>query len=155
MRQAPEERAPVKESDLPRAARARRGRECRRIAEEVSFVAVTQQCNTTSSMGRLTLNIVLSFAQLERKVTSERIRDKIAASKRKDWMGSVTPLGYEVNDRKLVIPPVEAKIVRAIYAQYPEPGSVRLLNQNRSMPSLQSDLRRRDRVQEHPLSGPA
>jgi DNA invertase Pin-like site-specific DNA recombinase len=68
-----------------------------------SFVAVTQQFNTTTSMGRLTLNILLSFAQFEREVTGERIRDKIAASKRRGmWMGGVTPLGYEVRDRRLV-----------------------------------------------------
>src|SRR5215471_678569 len=88
-------------------------------AHGVSFVAVTQQFNTTSSMGRLILNILLSFAQFEREVTGERIRDKIAASKRKGlWMGGVTPLGYEVKDRKLVVVPQEAEIVRLIYRQY-------------------------------------
>ena len=67
----------------------------------VSFVSVTQQFNTTSSMGRLTLNILLSFAQFEREVTGERIRDKIAASKRKGmWMGGVVPMGYQVEDRR-------------------------------------------------------
>src|SRR5438046_2047880 len=76
----------------------------------VSFVAVTQQFNTTTSMGRLTLNVLLSFAQFEREVTGERIRDKIAASKRKDiWMGGVVPLGYEVRERRLVINPAEAE----------------------------------------------
>jgi len=71
---------------------------------EVSFVSVTQQFNTTSSMGRLTLNVLLSFAQFEREVTGERIRDKIAASKKKGmWMGGVPPLGYTVRDRKLVV----------------------------------------------------
>jgi DNA invertase Pin-like site-specific DNA recombinase len=80
----------------------------------VSFVAVTQQFNTISSMGRLTLNILLSFAQFEREVTGERIRDKIAASKRKSlWMGGVTPLGYEVKDRKLVAVSTEAESVPA------------------------------------------
>jgi len=70
----------------------------------VSFVAVTQQFNTTISMCRLTLNVLLSFAQFEREVTGERIRDKIAASKRKGmWMGGVPPLGYDVRDRRLVI----------------------------------------------------
>lgn len=79
----------------------------------VSFVAVTQQFNTTTSMGRLTLNILLSFAQFEREVTGERIRDKIALSKRKGmWMGGVTPLGYEVRDRKLIVIPSEAETVR-------------------------------------------
>src|SRR5215469_8519767 len=96
-----------------------------------SFVAVTQQFNTTTSMGRLTLNILLSFAQFEREVTGERIRDKIAASKRKGmWMGGVTPLGYEARNRKLVIVPREAETVRLVYARYLELGSVRLLQQD-------------------------
>ena len=73
----------------------------------VSFVAVTQQFNTTTSMGRQTLNVLLSFAQFERGVTGERIRDKIAASKRKGmWMGGVPPLGYDVRARRLVINPL-------------------------------------------------
>jgi site-specific DNA recombinase len=73
-------------------------------AEAVSFVSVTQQFNTTSSMGRLTLNVLLSFAQFEREVTGERIRDKIAASKKKGmWMGGLPSLGYDVKDRKLVV----------------------------------------------------
>src|SRR5271169_5531056 len=81
-------------------------------AKGVSFVSVTQQFNTTSSMGRLTLNILLSFAQFEREVTGERIRDKIAASKAKGmWMGGVPPLGYDVKQRKLVVNPKEAQVV--------------------------------------------
>src|SRR5437879_1250816 len=93
-----------------------------------SFVSVTQQFNTTTSMGRLTLNVVLSFAQFEREVIGERIRDKIAASKRKGmWMGGVPPLGYRVEDRKLVIIDSEAEIVRAIFRRYAELGSVQLL----------------------------
>src|SRR5438874_3807220 len=87
-------------------------------AQAVSFVAVTQQFNTTTSMGRLTLNILLSFAQFEREVIGERVRDKIAASKRKGmwmWMGGVTPLGYAIKDRKLVIVPEEAETVRLIF----------------------------------------
>ncbi len=85
-------------------------------AHGVSFVAVTQQFNTTTSMGRLTLNVLLSFAQFEREVTGERIRDKIAASKRKGtWMGGVPSLGYDVRDRRLVINPAEADTVRHIY----------------------------------------
>ena len=94
-----------------------------------SFVAVTQQFNTTTSMGRLTLNILLSFAQFEREVTGERIRDKIAASKRKGmWMGGVTPLGYEARDRKLVIVnEPEASTVRMIFRRYAELGLVALL----------------------------
>ena len=82
-------------------------------AHGVSFVAVTQQFNTTTSMGRLTLNVLLSFAQFEREVTGERIRDKIAASKRKGmWMGGVPPLGYDVRERRLVVNPAEAETVR-------------------------------------------
>jgi site-specific DNA recombinase len=94
----------------------------------VSFVSVTQQFNTTSSMGRLTLNILLSFAQFEREVTGERIRDKIAASKKKGmWMGGQPPLGYDVNDRKLVVNAQEAETVRRIFRRYLELQSVRLL----------------------------
>ena len=79
----------------------------------VSFVSVTQQFNTTSSMGRLTLNILLSFAQFEREVTGERIRDKIAASKKKGmWMGGLPSLGYDVKDRKLIVNEAEAETVR-------------------------------------------
>ena len=94
----------------------------------VSFVAVTQQFNTTSSMGRLTLNVLLSFAQFEREVTGERIRDKIAASKRKGmWMGGNPPLGYDVEDRKLVVNATEAETVRLIFEHYLACGSVRAL----------------------------
>jgi len=96
-----------------------------------SFVSVTQQFNTTTSMGRLTLNMLLSFAQFEREVTGERIRDKIAASKRKGmWMGGSVPLGYEVKDRKLVIDQVEAERVRGIYQLYRDLGSVRLVQEH-------------------------
>ncbi|MGO9450843.1 MAG: recombinase family protein [Candidatus Binataceae bacterium] len=97
-------------------------------AHGISFVAVTQQFNTTTSMGRLTLNVLLSFAQFEREVTGERIRDKIAASKRKGmWMGGTTPLGYEVKERRLVVNPTEAETVSFIYRQYLELGSLRML----------------------------
>src|SRR5688500_125821 len=90
----------------------------------VSFVSVTQQFNTTTSMGRLTLNVLLSSAQFEREVTGERIRDKIAASKRKGmWMGGVVPLGYKVVGRKLVIEPDEARTVRHIFERYVALGS--------------------------------
>ena len=83
---------------------------------KVSFVSVTQQFNTTTSMGRLTLNILLSFAQFEREVIGERIRDKLAASKRKGmWMGGVTPMGYVVKNRELVIEPDEAEGIRKIF----------------------------------------
>jgi len=95
-----------------------------------SFVSVTQQFNTTSSMGRLTLNVLLSFAQFEREVIGERIRDKIAASKRKGmWMGGVPPLGYRGRDRRLVIVDSEAELVRSIFRRYAELGSVRLLKE--------------------------
>ena len=95
-------------------------------AHHVSFVAVTQQFNTTTSMGRLTLNVLLSFAQFEREVTGERIRDKIAASKQKGmWMGGTVPLGYEVRDRRLVVNVREAETVRLIFRLYLELGSVR------------------------------
>src|SRR3954453_19710135 len=96
----------------------------------VSFVSITQSFNTTTSMGRLTLNMLLSFAQFEREVTGERIRDKIAASKRKGmWMGGLPPLGYDVQDRKLVVNESEAKTVRAIYRRYAELRSVRVLKE--------------------------
>jgi site-specific DNA recombinase len=91
----------------------------------VSFVSVTQQFNTTNSMGRLTLNVLLSFAQFEREVTGERIRDKIAASKKKGmWMGGNVPLGYDASEGTLVINPIEAETVRHIFALYHELGSV-------------------------------
>jgi DNA invertase Pin-like site-specific DNA recombinase len=90
----------------------------------VTFVSVTQSFNTTTSMGRLTLNILLSFAQFEREVTGERIRDKIAASRRKGmWMGGVPPLGYEVKDRKLVVKEADAAHVRWVFAHFIEIGS--------------------------------
>jgi site-specific DNA recombinase len=94
-------------------------------AHGVSFVSVTQQFNTTTSMGRLTLNVLLSFAQFEREVTSERIRDKIAASKRKGlWVGGTMPLGYEMKDGKITIVEEEAELVRSIFRRYLELGSV-------------------------------
>jgi site-specific DNA recombinase len=94
----------------------------------VSFVSVTQQFNTTTSMGRLTLNVLLSFAQFEREVTSERIRDKIAASKRKGlWVGGIVPLGYDTRDRKIVVVEEEAERVRTIFRRYLELGSLNLL----------------------------
>ena len=94
----------------------------------VSFVSVTQAFNTTSSMGRLTLNVLLSFAQFEREVTAERIRDKVAASKRKGmWMGGAIPLGYDVEDKALVVNPDEATAIRTIFAEYLVLGSVRQL----------------------------
>ena len=95
----------------------------------ISFVSVTQQFNTTTSMGRLTLNVLLSFAQFEREVTAERIRDKIAASKKKGmWMGGVVPLGYQTENKKLFIDNAEAKIVESLYLRYLELGSVSKLS---------------------------
>ena len=95
---------------------------------DVSFVSVTQQFNTTTSMGRLTLNVLLSFAQFEREVTSERIRDKIAASKRKGlWVGGPLPLGYDLKDGKIVVVEDEAEQVRLIYRRYLELSGVNAL----------------------------
>jgi site-specific DNA recombinase len=88
-------------------------------AHGVSFVSVTQQFNTTTSMGRLTLNVLLSFAQFEREIAGERIRDKFAASRRKGmWMGGTIPLGYDVEDRKLIVNAAEAETVRLIFERY-------------------------------------
>jgi DNA invertase Pin-like site-specific DNA recombinase len=108
----------------------------------VSFVSVTQQFNTTSSMGRLTLNVLLSFAQFEREVTGERIRDKIAASKKKGmWMGGNVPLGYDANERTLVINPVEAETVRRIFALYRELGCVRRVKEEADRLGLRTKFR--------------
>lgn len=97
-------------------------------AKAISFVAVTQQFNTTTSMGRLTLNVLLSFAQFERELSSERVRDKVAASRRKGrWMGGSVPLGYDVKDKKLVINEAEAKTVRTIFSRYLALGSFQRL----------------------------
>jgi site-specific DNA recombinase len=97
-------------------------------AKGAAFVSVTQAFNTTTSMGRLTLNVLLSFAQFEREVTGERIRDKIAQSKAKGmWMGGVTPLGYDAKDRTLVINPTEAEIVRRVFERYLAIGAVHRL----------------------------
>jgi site-specific DNA recombinase len=94
----------------------------------VSFVSVTQQFNTTTSKGRLTLNVLLSFAQFEREVTSERIRDKIGASKQRGlWVGGMVPLGYVTRDKKLFIEEEEAERVRTIFRRYLELGSIGLL----------------------------
>ena len=146
-------------------------------AHGVSFVAVTQQFNTTTSMGRLTLNVLLSFAQFEREVTGERIRDKIAASKQKGmWMGGTPPLGYDLRDRRLVVNKAEAETVRLIFQLYLELKTLRrvreeldrrsivskqwvskaecaarrlLLRTRRSLPPAgESDLRGRDPAQE-------
>ena len=101
----------------------------------VSFVSVTQQFNTTTSMGRLTLNVLLSFAQFEREVTSERIRDKIAASKRKGlWVGGMAPLGYDTKERKITVNEAEANCVRVIFRSYLKVSSLKM---------LMADLRKR------------
>src|SRR5213076_3484930 len=108
-------------------------------AHGASFVSVTQQFNTTTSMGRLTLNVLLSFAQFEREVTGERIRDKIAASKKKGmWMGGVPPLGYRCRDHKLIVIPREAEDVRHIFRRYAALGSVRLLQQELDAAGIRS-----------------
>jgi len=100
-------------------------------AAGASFVSVTQQFNTSTSMGRLTLNVLLSFAQFEREVTAERIRDKIAASKKKGlWMGGLVPLGYDKGEDGLVINSQEAEIVRGLFESYLEFGNVRELKQH-------------------------
>src|ERR1700727_2786730 len=101
-------------------------------AHGVSFVSVTQAFNTTNSMRRLTLNVLLSFAQFEREVIAERVRDKVAASKRKGlWMGGSVPLGYINQDKKLVIVPDEAETVRKIFQKYLELGAIGPLLQGR------------------------
>ncbi len=111
-------------------------------ASSVSFVSVTQQFNTTSSMGRLTLNVLLSFAQFEREIAGERIRDKIAASKKKGmWMGGYPPLGYDVADRKLVITPHEAEAVRHIFRRYLELGAVSALREDLRQQGIHSKKR--------------
>src|SRR5947199_3559837 len=111
-------------------------------AEAVSFVSITQQFNTTSSMGRLTLNVLLSFAQFEREVTGERIRDKIAASKKKGmWMGGNVPLGYDADERTLVINPAEAETVRRIFALYRELGCVRRVKEEADRLGLRTKCR--------------
>ena len=111
-------------------------------AAGASFVSVTQSFNTTTSMGRLTLNVLLSFAQFEREVTGERIRDKIAASKRKGmWMGGPVPLGYDVVERKLVVNEAEAAQVRHIMNRYLEAGSVRSIVDELAAAGFRTKLR--------------
>ncbi len=111
-------------------------------AAEVSFVSVTQAFNTTTSMGRLTLNVLLSFAQFEREVTAERIRDKIAASKAKGmWMGGTVPIGYRVEHRKLVPVPEEAALVQRIVERYLALGSVSKLKTELDQAAIRTPLR--------------
>ncbi|MCX6388262.1 MAG: recombinase family protein, partial [Solirubrobacterales bacterium] len=112
-------------------------------AHGVSFVSVTQQFNTTTSMGRLTLNVLLSFAQFEREVTSERIRDKIGASKRKGlWVGGVVPIGYEAKDRKISVAEKDAAIVRHIFRRYLDLGSLHLLLDDLRTTGVRTNVRR-------------
>jgi site-specific DNA recombinase len=112
-------------------------------AHGVSFVSVTQSFNTSSSMGRLTLNVLLSFAQFERELIGERVRDKIAASKRKGiWVGGPVPLGYAAVDKKIVVVAVEAAAVRTIFARYLELGSVRALAEDLDRRGIHSKPRR-------------
>jgi site-specific DNA recombinase len=112
-------------------------------AHGVSFVSVTQQFNTTTSMGRLTLNVLLSFAQFEREVIGERVRDKIAASKRKGlWVGGPIPLGYATVNKKLIIVPVEAETVRAMFRLYLECGSVGALAEELARHKIMSKIQR-------------
>lgn len=107
-----------------------------------SFVSITQSFNTTTSMGRLTLNVLLSFAQFEREVIGERVRDKIAASKRKGiWVGGPVPLGYASVNKKLVIVPEEAETVREIFKRYLELGAVRLLAADLDKSGIKSKIR--------------
>jgi site-specific DNA recombinase len=111
-------------------------------AHSVSFVSVTQQFNTTTSMGRLTLNVLLSFAQFEREVTSERIRDKIAASKRKGlWVGGNLPLGYEMKEGKIAIVEEDAELVRSIFRRYLELGGVNELVRDLSDRNIKTKTR--------------
>jgi len=108
----------------------------------VSFVSVTQQFNTTTSMGRLTLNVLLSFAQFERELTGERIRDKVAASKKKGmWMGRVVPLGYDCADHRLIINVPEAESVREIFQQYLRLGCVKKLKNHLERKQIRSKTR--------------
>jgi DNA invertase Pin-like site-specific DNA recombinase len=121
-------------------------------ARGVSFVSITQQFNTSTSMGRLTLNVLLSFAQFERELAGERIRDKIAASKKKGmWMGGLPPLGYNVKDRKLVVNDEEARTVLHIFRRYVELKSVRALKTELEEAGIRS--KRRDLADGTPYGG--
>ena len=112
-------------------------------AHGVSFVSVTQSFNTSSSMGRLTLNVLLSFAQFERELIGERVRDKIAASKRKGiWVGGPVPLGYATVNKKILVVPAEAEAVRTIFARYLELGSIRALAEDLDRRGICSKPRR-------------
>src|SRR6266699_1412218 len=112
-------------------------------ARGVSFVSVTQQFNTTPSLGRLTLNVLLSFAQFEREVAGERIRDKIAASKKKGlWVGGTLPFGYELKEGKIAVIEEEAELVRLIFRRYLELGSVNELVRDLKERNIRTRVRR-------------
>ena len=116
-------------------------------AHGVSFVSVTQQFNTTTSLGRLTLNVLLSFAQFEREVTSERIRDKIAASKRKGlWVGGPLPLGYDIKDGRITVVEHEAEQVRLIFRRYLELSGVNALVRDLKERNIRTKTRDRKSV---------
>jgi site-specific DNA recombinase len=111
-------------------------------AQDASFVSVTQAFNTTNSMRRLTLNVLLSFAQFEREVIAERVREKVAASKRKGtWMGGGVPLGYINREKKLIVVPHEAETVRSIFRTYLEVGSIGRLLQKMDNEKVRSKRR--------------
>jgi site-specific DNA recombinase len=113
------------------------------VAHGVSFVSVTQSFNTNSSMGRLTLNVLLSFAQFERELIGERVRDKIAASKRKGlWVGGPVPLGYAAVDKKIIVVAAEAETVRTIFERYLALGSIRALTGDLDRRGIRSKPRR-------------
>jgi site-specific DNA recombinase len=112
-------------------------------AHGISFVSVTQSFNTSSSMGRLILNVLLSFAQFERELIGERVRDKIAASKRKGiWVGGPVPLGYAAVDKKILVVEAEAEAVRTIFARYLALGSIRALAEELDRQGIRSKPRR-------------
>src|SRR5262249_22746652 len=112
-------------------------------AHDVSFVSVTQSFNTSTSMGRLTLNVLLSFAQFERELIGERVRDKIAASKRKGlWVGGPVPLGYAPVEKKIMVIPAEAETVRTIFARYLALDSIRILVEELDQEGIRSKRRR-------------
>ena len=113
---------------------------------KVTFVSVTQSFNTTTSMGRLTLNVLLSFAQFEREVIGERIRDKFAASRKRGmWMGGWAPLGYEVRDRKLIVNEADAKLVRSIFQRFLKIGSATTLARRIDRGKRPQQVRQADR----------
>ncbi len=108
----------------------------------VTFVSVTQAFNTTTSMGRLTLNVLLSFAQFEREVTGERIRDKVTASKKKGmWMGGVPPCGYDIKDKQLIVREEDVPVIRMIFKRYLELGCVSLLKEDLESKGIKSRVR--------------